>query len=93
VTDHIDKYTSFGNYFYLINKGNAANFVHRPALGTYIHLVRAEMMFALNTITLQQGPTKRIRALKDAERDVVAQAWLEAYADDTSGHHDLGIAG
>lgn len=93
VKDHIEKYTSFGNYFYLINKGNAANFVHKPALGSYIHLVRAEMMFALNVITREHLPPNEIQMLSPQDRDVVAQAWLQTYADDTSGHHDLGIAG
>jgi adenosylhomocysteinase len=93
VKDHIDKYTSFGNYFYLINRGNAANFVHKPALGSYIHLVRAEMMFALNMITREHLPTNEIQMLSVKDRDVVAHAWLETYADDSSGHHDLGIAG
>jgi adenosylhomocysteinase len=93
VRDHIDKYTSFGNYFYLINKGDAANFVHKPALGSYIHLVRAEMMFALNGVTRGAFPANEIQTLPPEDRDVVADAWLKTYADDTSGHHDLGIAG
>jgi adenosylhomocysteinase len=93
VKEHIDKYTSFGNYFYLINKGNAANFVHNPALGSYIHLVRAEMMFALNVITRGHLPTNEIQILSADDRDVVANAWLKTYADDATGHHDLGIAG
>lgn len=93
ISDHIDKYISFGNYFYLINKGNAANFVHKPALGSYIHLVRAEMMFALNYLTRGVFTANEIQVLRSEDQDVVATAWLQAYADDTSGHHDLGIAG
>lgn len=93
VKPHIDKYTSFGNFFYLINEGNAANFVHNPALGSYIHLVRAEMMHALNMVTQRKLSTDTIQALSIEDRNVVAEAWLAAYADDTSGHHDLGIAG
>jgi len=93
VKPYIDKYTSFGNYFYLINKGHAANFAHKPALGSYIHLVRAEMMCALNMITQREMSTDDIQVLSVEDRNVVAEAWLATYADDTAGHHDLGIAG
>jgi len=93
IKDRIDKYTNFGNYFYLINDGNAVNFVHRPALGSYIHLVRAEMMYALKAITERTLITNKIHTLSLEDRNIVAEAWLETYADDTTGHHDLGIAG
>ncbi|WP_437201974.1 NUDIX domain-containing protein [Planctomicrobium sp. SH664] len=93
VKPRIDKYTSFGNYFYLINNGNAVNFAHNPALGSYIHLVRAEMMYSLNMITRHEPPSHKIHTLSVEDRNVVAEAWLATYADDTAGHHDLGIAG
>ncbi|WP_197998168.1 NUDIX domain-containing protein [Gimesia maris] len=93
IKPYIDKYTSFGNYFYLINKGNAANFAHKPALGSYIHLVRAEMMYALNMITQGDLSKNGIQELSVEDRSIVAEAWLATYADDTGGHHDLGISG
>lgn len=92
VKDQIDKYTCFGNYFYLINKGDAANFVHTPALGSYIHLVRAEMMIALNQLT-KESLENKIHEVNRENRHAVAKAWLDTFSDNTSGHHDLGIPG
>lgn len=99
ISDHVTKYSSFGNYFYLVNEGNAANFVHTAALGSYIHLVRAEMLHSLSILSSDEYAANLSRLpdglyeLNEEARNRVAEAWLEVYAEVQPTHTDLGVAG
>jgi len=91
----VKKYSSFGNYFYLVNDGNAVNFVHKAALGSYIHLVRAEMMYVL-TLLANDNLSPGIynieeKLLNERIRNPVAEKWLEIYADAPQTHNNLGV--
>ncbi len=46
IDNHIYKYENNYNFFYLIRKGNAVNFIHDAIMGEFICLVKAEMIVA-----------------------------------------------
>jgi adenosylhomocysteinase len=54
VAEFVDRYSSAGNYFYLVNNGNAVNFIHKAVLGDFINLVRAEMLVAYKLLVERQ---------------------------------------
>jgi len=48
--DHITRYTATGHYFYVLNSGNAVNFLHGACVGPFIYLVQAEILAALSLL-------------------------------------------
>lgn len=80
VTRHVTRFTSPNNTFFLVNRGNAVNFIHNAVLGGFIHLVRAEMMHALRLLsTGRHGPG--IHEVSHALREELAQEWLAVFVD------------
>ncbi|MGH7381377.1 MAG: NUDIX domain-containing protein [Candidatus Methylomirabilales bacterium] len=80
VAPYVQKYWSFSNYFYLVNSGNAVNFLHKAVLGDFIHLVRAEMLVAYRILvggTFQPG----IHSVDAPWREAVARSWLSTMLD------------
>ncbi len=65
---------------YLLNQGNAVNFLHKNALGVYIYLVGCEILMCLRELIEDRpaAPYNRILELKDAQRERIAELWLEA---------------
>ena len=44
VQRHITRYTATGHYFYVLNDGNAVNFLHGACVGSFIYLLQAEIL-------------------------------------------------
>jgi S-adenosylhomocysteine hydrolase/8-oxo-dGTP pyrophosphatase MutT (NUDIX family) len=84
ISEFIVRYTSFNNYFYLVNNGNAVNFIHRAVLGDFIHLVRAEMIAALK-VMIEDHPEPGIFSLSDETRKRISMIWLRTFVDDNIG--------
>jgi len=76
VAPYVEKYFSFSNYFYLINSGNAVNFIHEAVLCDFIHLVRAEMLVGYKLIIEEMTKQHGIYRVKDSWRKVIARCWL-----------------
>lgn len=79
LNQYIAKYTSSNNYFYLINDGNAVNFLFNAAIGNFMYLVHAEFVVAIRD--LLAGNTKPIITHAtgpkyDAE---IAELWLDEF--------------
>lgn len=55
-SDHITRFEAPGRYFYVLPDGNAINFLHGAAVGTYIHLIQAEIITATAALTQGQPP-------------------------------------
>jgi adenosylhomocysteinase len=72
------KLTGDRNYFYLINGGNAVNFLHKAVLGDFIHLVRAEMLFAIEALSRGRAEGG-IQEVDSSVRTTIASIWLETY--------------
>lgn len=73
--DHVTRYQTTGHYFYLLNGGNAVNFLHGASVGPFIFLVQAEILAGIRMLTrgdLDPG----MHEATAADRAVIADTWL-----------------
>lgn len=92
ITEHVTRYSSFSNHFYLVNKGNAVNFIHKAALGNFIHIVRGEMLYAIKV--LLQGTNKQgIHEISAEQRRELANLWLSTFADEPTTLREFNVTG
>ncbi|GAA2651458.1 adenosylhomocysteinase [Streptomyces aculeolatus] len=78
VSAQLTRYEVTGHYFYVLADGGAVNFVHGAAVGTYIHLVQAEILAAtaaLSHTRFQPG----LHEMPAADRDAIARTWLHHF--------------
>ncbi|MGW1068132.1 adenosylhomocysteinase [Streptomyces aureus] len=78
VGPHLTRYEVIGHYFYVLADGGAVNFVHGASVGTYIHLVQAEILAAtaaLSHARFQPG----LHEMPTADRDTIARTWLRHF--------------
>jgi adenosylhomocysteinase len=74
----ITKYQNHNNYFYLLNKGNAINFLHDAVVGSFIFLVQAEILKAAELL-MNTKYTNDIHILSSEERKKLAVKWLKYF--------------
>lgn len=73
-------YEQPGHYFYLLNDGNAVNFLDRAALGPYLHLVQGEILASRWAIHSRQKCLKpRITSINSNTRQKIARSWLDVF--------------
>ena len=78
--NYMFKYSNDDNSFFLVNDGNAVNFIHGAIMGNFIHLVRSEMLLAINEVdTYSEG---EINSVSEELRKKIADIWLKTF--DTS---------
>lgn len=78
ISKYIDKYDKNGHYFYLLNSGNAINFIHGAVVGDFILLVQKEMIdtiIYMDTHKLEN----RVQDSFDSVRERVADLWLKYF--------------
>jgi adenosylhomocysteinase len=71
----VTRYETTGHYFYLLNDGNAVNFLHGAEVGPFIFLVQAEILAATGRLAggdLEPG----IHEVSASDRAAIAAAWL-----------------
>ena len=78
ISKYIDKYDRNGHYFYLLNRGNAINFIHGAVVGDFILLVQKEM---IDTIIYMNNHKleNRVQDSFDSVRERVADLWLKYF--------------
>jgi len=78
ISKYIDKYDRNGHYFYLLNRGNAINFIHGAVVGDFILLVQKEM---IDTIIYMDNHKleNRVQDSFDSVRERVADLWLKCF--------------
>lgn len=82
IHSHIYKYENGCNYFYLIRKGNAVNFIHNAVMYNFIHLVRSEMLVAAQLlkngeIDTESGKEILETSIEDKKR--IAKIWIDIF--------------
>ncbi len=78
VSDHITRYATAGHYFYMLNDGNAINFLHGASVGAFIYLVQAEILAAMTALSgadIQPG----LHQCDDDTRQFIAATWLQMF--------------
>ena len=77
ITDDITRYMTTGHYFYLLNKGNAVNFLHGASVGPFIFLVQAEILAAVAKLA-RRMVEPGLHEIPDA-RAMIAATWLNYF--------------
>ncbi|MDT0609963.1 adenosylhomocysteinase [Streptomyces lancefieldiae] len=76
--EHITRYQTTGHYFYLLNGGNAVNFLHGASVGPFIYLVQAEILAGVRNLARGNlGPG--MHEVDAAERAAIAGTWLNYF--------------
>lgn len=78
IGDHVTRYLTTGHYFYLLNGGNAVNFLHGASVGPFIFLVQAEIL-AASTALARGGLDPALHELPPADRATIAATWLDYF--------------
>lgn len=76
--DHVTRYQTTGHYFYLLNGGNAVNFLHGASVGPFIFLVQAEILASIRMLArgdLGHG----MHEVTAADRKTIAATWLNYF--------------
>jgi adenosylhomocysteinase len=77
IRKHIFKYYNQRNFFFLVNDGNAVNFIHNAIMANFIHLVRSEMILSINN--LKDYETGSISTVPlDVKKEIV-ECWLRVF--------------
>jgi hypothetical protein len=89
VSKSVSRYDGSHNHFYLVNGGNAVNFLHRAVLWEFIQLVKGGIFVALRNLVEgrsmdrvfkrgDKGPGfDSLLELSGADQEAVAKLWLE----------------
>jgi adenosylhomocysteinase len=78
VTDYITRYRKGSRHFYILNRGQAVNFIHGAAVGPFIYLVQAEIVASISRVadgSLDPGIIEN----SEPFRAKIARRWLEAF--------------
>jgi adenosylhomocysteinase len=78
VGEGITRYQTTGHFFYLLNGGNAVNFLHGASVGPFIFLVQAEILAGIRMLTradLEAG----MREVGASDRAAIAATWLSYF--------------
>jgi adenosylhomocysteinase len=66
------------HHFDVLNDGNAVNFLHGAEVGSYIHLVQAEILAAVSLISAEQPPG--LHEVSAEARHTIASIWLDHFS-------------
>lgn len=78
VSKYIDKYDKNGHYLFLLNNGNAVNFIHGSVVDDFILLVQKEIIDTIITMNNNRLTNGVQDSFKDV-RDRVADLWLKYF--------------
>lgn len=80
VSDYITKYSRLGHYFYMLNKGNAINFIHGSCIDDFILLVEKEMIDSILLLNKNKLENK-IQESSDSMKRSISARWLKYFLD------------
>ncbi|UNZ21964.1 adenosylhomocysteinase [Streptomyces sp. 891-h] len=78
VGEYITRYLTTGHYFYLLNDGNAVNFLHGASVGPFIFLVQAEILAASSALSRGEM-SPGMHEVCPADRAAIAATWLDYF--------------
>ncbi|WP_432036984.1 adenosylhomocysteinase [Streptomyces cucumeris] len=76
--EHVTRYATTGHYFYLLNRGNAVNFLHGASVGPFIFLVQAEILAGIRMLT-RGDVGHSMHEVAAADRKTIAATWLNYF--------------
>jgi adenosylhomocysteinase len=78
IVDNVTRYQATGHYFYLMNNGNAVNFLHGASVGPFIFLVQAEILAAVSVLTRDRHEPG-MHEVPESDRAKIAAIWLSYF--------------
>ncbi len=78
VSRYVAKYSRGKHYFYLLNDGNAINFIHGTTVGDFILLVHAEILVAAYRLMTHQAKIGEYE-IDTITRDKICEIWLSHF--------------
>lgn len=78
VHEHVTRYSTTGHYFYVLNDGNAVNFLHGASVGSFIYLVQAEILAAL-ALSSSQSHEPGLHETPTEVRKFIAATWMHYF--------------
>lgn len=78
VGESVTRYMTTGHYFYLLNQGNAVNFLHGASVGPFIFLVQAEILAAIAMLARGSAEPVMHEVAAD-DRSSIASTWLDYF--------------
>jgi adenosylhomocysteinase len=87
---HVVRYQHDDQHFFLLNDGNAVNFIHDAVVGPFIHLVQGEILVAIWSLQ-HHTDTPGIFEVSPIHRERLARLWMSCFG--TRQVEDGGIRG
>lgn len=78
ISDYITLYRSGSQYFYLMNRGQAVNFIHQASVGHFIYLIQAEILTSLALLTQKRYQNGVVENAEVVRRQI-ATLWDSAF--------------
>lgn len=79
VSNLVTRYTNKSHEFYLLNRGQAVNFIHGAAVGPFIYLIQGEILASISVL-LNNRAKNEIFENGQILREVIADIWLKNFA-------------
>jgi adenosylhomocysteinase len=81
ISEHVERFEGEENYFYLLNGGNAINFLHNAAVGSFIYLVQSELIAGFQQLSTETVPaTGQVEESPPAVRKKLAEKWIKHFS-------------
>ncbi len=80
VSKYIKKYEKNGHYFFIVNDGNAVNFIHGAVVDDFILLVQKEMIDTILELAKNNLKNKIYDGFDDI-KERIADSWLNKILD------------
>lgn len=82
IDDFVARYSTRKRHFYVLNRGQAVNFIHGAAVGPFIYLVHAEILASISRLC--EGDVRAgIQENDSALRQRIANKWLAVFGPHT----------
>ena len=78
ITDYIAQYRNKQHVVYVLNRGQAINFIHGAAVGPFIYLIQAEILASISILLNNNVKLEIIENNKDM-RCKIASIWLQEF--------------
>jgi adenosylhomocysteinase len=79
VGDHITLYSRKGHHFYILNRGQAVNFIHGAAVGPFIYLVHGEIIASMRRL-IEKRLKPGLQEIPQSVKKQIAACWAEHFS-------------
>ncbi|SBW24706.1 TrkA-N domain-containing protein [Candidatus Protofrankia californiensis] len=76
---HVTRLSTDRHHFYLLNDGNAVNFIHGAAVGSFIYLIQGEILAAAALLASRRGVEPGLQQVGPQPREIIARSWLHSF--------------